>query len=640
MTVDEMLSKWILITGVDPSVKRDSWTINMSGKLDDYSIKVMNDYLNDVIKYDIDGIYTKIYLKEYFDIFLKGKVLSLSTFLSNKLETIDFINLCESLYIALNEYNPDVDTIMNETKLIMDYYKMKSETVSIIDIIDYRISAFINLDNLFVAQFKRGAVSEDIPKYSRNVFMVKNIDKLIKTIETQSYNGISLNYIYDDDNPASSYFAFGIKNGDNIYFLTDKPNYTHANQKYMLRTHGRSISDRMSKSHFPYSITGIRGDKYFVADDNAKELNESGYFLLGTFSDMNIDEALWVADMFELINQKFFVNSFQCESISYVGGMIQHNLLDTNVTTLAIYDTFEKLSLPIIDNPHNIQLDYDYKSEGLNDHIIARFKDQVDIGLINSIGYSDISTTDLIAIELKKDPFHSLKNRMNDIKALNVNDFGTKDEIEYRQKWIVRYNFAEQINRLVNNEYEASIKNVYTWYKDAIHSNLNHIMSMIIKNEFDGNKLVYRQTGCVTTVNNVKSIVCKHSMKAFKNQPYSNLIRFNVHQYKNVCVFTGKDASVALCIFPNDINDLMKITGLDLKDIPVALHHWKAWRDRCEGNQILNNVDPCDWVINDPWRNFSASVVLFLTKTEYNNQYNLRGVESDRFWLNEPNEFY
>lgn len=626
MTTEEMLELWIDITGVNPQEDRKAWTLHLDGRLSDWDIKKMNDKLMEVVKYDVDGVYTKIFLKKYFDEFLRGKSVTFLNYLDDKELYTNFFTECEKLKLALNEDNTSEKLIIDETHQAMKFYGINYMEISVFDIVDIKISVNVNIDSLNTVQFKRGTGSSQKPKYVRDVYMVSNIDMLIKTIEKQSFDGVSINYIYDSDEPASSYFAFLIKNGQNIFLMSDKPSYAHPNQKYMTRTQGRHMADRIDKTYFPYSLTNLDISKYSVNDDNHNKVLENGYIKLGSIADMEIKEALWIINMFSLIQKKFFDEVYECKKLSYVGGMIQHALLEKNNNALTVYNTFEKLSLPLIEQPDKLELKYEYKSLGVFKNTIERLKDNVDVDSINAIAYSDKN--------LLEDKSNSSSFRSNYINmlSLNVNDFGTKEEIEYRQKWIARYNFAKQIDRLAKEEYEKLKDKVKEWYINAVWENISNVLNMVIYDKLKGETIIIHEAGCVVT-KRVERIVKKLVIKDYESKGYWRGYRLNQSSgWDYTCSFSGKKASIAICIFPNNINDIMLLTGCKGNEIPAVLKDWSPTPKRHNGNCILYNIDPCDWVIKDYWYQFTGQIDIMLSKTVYNNLYKERGLVPDKFW--------
>lgn len=56
MTLKEKLNLWVKITGLNPSEEKTSFSIDLSGKLSDYDIKVMDDKIKEVLQIDETGL--------------------------------------------------------------------------------------------------------------------------------------------------------------------------------------------------------------------------------------------------------------------------------------------------------------------------------------------------------------------------------------------------------------------------------------------------------------------------------------------------------------------------------------------------------------------------------------------------------
>ena len=77
MTLKEKLNLWVKITGLNPSEEKTSFSIDLSGKLSDYDIKVMDDKIKEVLQIDETGLFAEAYLGIYFKRFIKKKTVPL-----------------------------------------------------------------------------------------------------------------------------------------------------------------------------------------------------------------------------------------------------------------------------------------------------------------------------------------------------------------------------------------------------------------------------------------------------------------------------------------------------------------------------------------------------------------------------------
>lgn len=613
MDINEKIKLWIDITGVNPEENKKSWTINFNGNLSDYDIYEMNNNLNNVMKYDINGVYTNIFMKEYLKQFLNRRTIPILNYINNKDETIEYLNKCYKLNESFKDNEINERKILDEYDKIIKFYNLnKKEELNIFDICYIIINSKNNISKLNTIQLKRGNNFKiNKPKILKDIYMIDNIDMLINSINNIDNNFISLVFIYDSDNTASSYFSFVIKNNNNVYLINDKPDYKHPNQKYMLRCQGREISDRINKTFFPYEITNIDiYNKYSVGINSDNLIKKDKWIKISNLSNLPIEESLWIIYMFNEIENKFFKNNYQCNELSYGGGMIQSNLLLNKETNIMLYDDYDKIMLNKIDNPENIELDYERNSQHLFDDIIDIFKDKVDKNNINLIGNSDSKEIEL------HDENELFSQYKSEYLILNINDFGTKESIEYRQKWLVRFNFAKEIDRLSKEDYDKNRNNVSSWYYSSILNNIDNILKSTIfsTNDFEFKKDTFNHW--------------RDNYHFGKNRTF---IGQNTCRYTSS--FSDNNPSIVFEIRPKNSKDISNILNIDIKDFPIQIRNWNKKERICKGNQILENLDPCDWVIHDYWYRFGGTIDILMTKTEYNDLYKKYGLKPDKFWL-------
>ena len=80
MTLKEKLNLWVKITGLNPSEEKTSFSIDLSGKLSDYDIKVMDDKIKEVLQIDETGLFAEAYLGIYYKRFINEKDCSVNRY--------------------------------------------------------------------------------------------------------------------------------------------------------------------------------------------------------------------------------------------------------------------------------------------------------------------------------------------------------------------------------------------------------------------------------------------------------------------------------------------------------------------------------------------------------------------------------
>ena len=222
MKIQDKLDLWVKLTNVDPTKEQKSYTINMSGRLSDFDIKQMNDKIKEALKYDATGIFADAYLSEYFEKFIADKSFSVKEMLANP-ETESFLADAKILQDALIE-SDSANMIKSDAEKAMNFYGMSAEELSLSDIIEIRTSAERCMNGkLRTLQFSSGTPSESGFKMSKGIYMYRDLDAMLYCAADNVLDGVSLGYIRNAGSLTDSYFAFIIKNGKNLYLLTDKP---------------------------------------------------------------------------------------------------------------------------------------------------------------------------------------------------------------------------------------------------------------------------------------------------------------------------------------------------------------------------------------------------------------------------------
>lgn len=631
MKIQDKLDLWVKLTNVDPTKEQKSYTINMSGRLSDFDIKQMNDKIKEALKYDATGIFADAYLSEYFEKFIADKSFSVKEMLANP-ETESFLADARLLQNALAE-SDSANMIKSDAEKAMNFYGISAEELSLSDIIEIRTSAERCMNGkLSTLQFSSGTPSENGFKMSKDIYMYRDLDAMLYCAADNVLDGVSLGYIRNEGNLTDSYFAFIIKNGRNLYLLTDKPKYGHPLMSSYRRCPGRDMSRRIENNMFPYdSVANIDTSDLWGSgrygtketdDKNALEITESPRIKIGTFEDMEKYEAFWAVLMISMIKDKFYKEVPQYE-LSYTGSMIQTNKIEASEYALAIRNTLPVMKLHDIDSIDDTA-DCGCENEyTVLDYIVDRYKDRVDKDLLNVI-----ADTDEYALIDKKytynDGFLS-RDVIHPVKAFDLSTAcGTKEEIEADQKWMARYNYAAQIQKLAEDDYEQHRQSVSLAVGDKIIPRTREICKSFVKGEL---------SNCAR----------KQTFSIWYNGSTGADYKFGYNCYSNKsdmkCTFSGKTPSVALTINPKNLDELAFVCGCKKEELPEQIQHWKEGTRYC-GNQILCRLDPMSFKISDPFQKMTFKIVILLSKKEYLSICDEAGVERDKFWeLEKPSCF-
>lgn len=413
MTLKEKLDLWVKITGVNPSEDNRKYTIYMDGRLSNYDIQKMNERIMNSLKYDETGLFADTYLKIYLKKFMNGKNVSFMELIENP-DLQEYLKDVRTLYDSVNNSNAE-ETVLNNMKTAMDFYNLSSDKLTSEDVMSV-VSSAKNCMNgkLKLDQITKGSFADDEFKGSLDIYMYKSIGDVIRFAAKGDISGISMCYICDDKNLERSFFAFVIRNGENLYILSDRPIYKHPLQAKLSRCPGRDMSERIEGNYFPYnSISGIDvsdlwgNGRYGVSknDDNMAPAvnNDCVRTKIGTFASLNQDEAFWAIYMFSLIKDRFYKEHIYLEDLSFCEANIIYDRLEENEKNeIALRSSIPYIEMKPVENPKNIEMEYDRRPEHLYDYLIERYADKVDINVFNLIKQRDKASHFLTDNELTR----------------------------------------------------------------------------------------------------------------------------------------------------------------------------------------------------------------------------------------------
>ena len=644
MTLEQKLNLWVKITGVDPSKEVKSYTINLNGRMSSYDIERMNDKIMESLNYDSTGLFADAYLGVYFDEYIKDRTFTLAEVIENP-EVNEYIKEIERLRNAINESNSS-NEVLAEASKAMDFYDLKHDQLDIFDIVELRTSAMRCMEGkLRVLQFSTGKPSADAFKMTKDIYMYKDINSLLLSAANNTINGVSLGYIRDSEMITDSYFAFIIKNGQNLYLLTDMPKYKHPTQNKMSRCPGRNMQERIDSNFFPYDtvanidISDLWGSGRYGTSEKTSEIStvlreDDIRVKIGSFDTMDQQEAFWTIMMISLIKEKYYKDIPQYE-ISYVGSMIQSHQIETTENALTIRSALPTIELEDISIESTIDMEYDgFKEQsGLNDYLIARYKNDIDKEALNLI----VGTEQFE----KADEKYAVSTGWFDDKRhllipFDTNICGTKEEILYNQKWVERYNYAEQIKTLVKADYDAHAMSIRNTVGQLIAPRIREIVKMHLKNQIKGIRSIHDTS--VGFGNYVDKEVSFSTIKTVDHWYEGNISSTFMYGYNSrsnkadiKCAFTGKAPGVVVKVEPGNIAELAMICGCKISDFPEQVQRWSK-KDIYYGNPILNNIDPMIWRIKDPFNDMVFGITILISKKEYLTICKEEEIEPEKFW--------
>ena len=652
MTLEQKLELWVKITGVNPAEEQKVYSISFNDRLNEYDIRKMNDRIKDALKYDETGLFAEAYLCHFFNEYIKKRAFHLEEYLVNP---------------SIKEYLHDVGTLHDELrksdaeKLIsleaakaMSFYGLQSDKLTVFDIVEMRVCAKNCIEhNLSTLQFSSGPVSKDGFKMSKEIRMYKNLNALILSAAKGKVDGVSMAYIRDENEITHSYFSFVIKNGQNVYLLTDKPVFVHPLQGSYSRCPGRNMSERISGNMFPYgTIANLDvsdlwdSGRYGIKERGAtlsSVLQNSGeerlFETIGSINQLEQVEAFWFIQMVSLIKEKFYdAEEIPTYSISYVGNQIRHpaiEVTDNAVTVQGVLPAIDmhKISFEDIENlTFGEYYEKNVKEEEMQrvQYLVERYREHISEDVLNILN----SDSPLLPDK------NSSKGR--ELSVFNITEeCGTAEELNYRQRWIGRYNYAVSIKRLLCDDYDKNCTQIYGDIRRRMEARLDDIVVLFLKGELmDRTATSHRTFDHVYDGESVAIGELVTFDKWWDKYP-SAKYRFGCtsHQGNKAnyrCAITGGAPGVVLHIEPKTLVSLCALCGCDVSELPVFIQNWSKSR-HYSGNHLLSNIDPVSYVLEeDPFNKMDFSLSIVLSKKEYLRLCDVAGVEGRKFWLEEP----
>lgn len=647
MNLQEKLKLWVDITGVNPEEDKKSYSIYMDGRLSDWDISQMNDRINECLKYDETGMFSEVYLEVYLKKFLKNKSVSVMELIENP-NLSQFINDTKKLYKEIKKTNAS-SIVLGEAKKAMEFYHLPCDQLTPFSVVELRQSAMNCMNGkLSLRQFSYGASGSEF-KVSKDIYIFKNLDNLIASAAKGNLNGVCLAYIQDDEAITDSYFAFVIKNGKNLYLLSDMPQYSHPAQKGMKRCPGRDMSNRIESNWFPYNTIagldtsdlwdsgryGISGPKNEVST----QLNEDMlYAIIGTIDKLEQDEAFWFVMMISLIKEKFYDNEIPKLDISYTKSMINAPSLEQSKNTLVVQKELPHMELAEISITDTENLTYGITPKDdtiYYQYLIDRYADKVDPEILNVIANTEKG-------HMIEDKFAILDDWNRKIGcnylSLDLDIPRTEDELIYQQKWIARYNYAAAVTEIMEEEY----KEKYSILRETIQEHITprigklaimhlqgKLLGRAVKSKYFGNEYSEEQT----PISKIYEFDDWYSSSYHTGIYHYGFFGYNKADIR--CAFTQARAGVVLHIEPQNADELALVCGIGKEELPVELQHYDFKLDRYIGNPLLDNIDPFLWKFHDKFNKMEFDITIVMSKAQYLEFCREADVNPIKFWIRE-----
>lgn len=658
----QALDMFVELTGQSPDSK--GFTVSLDGSLSGYDIHLMYREIQESLELDDTNVTAFMLLDAVSKRYFSDCSFSVLNLIQDPVKTqgylervVDFqkiihspaiLRTCDdfiaSLVDALKHYKCD-------TPAVMTLIETSPSVVA-----ELRRDALRSMKDLKVHQFLKGVsdANGSIPRYLETVYQFWNVDSLLGALCSQP-SGVSLNLVRSPDE-FSSYFAFAVRNGGNLFTISDMDSEKHPLQARMRRRPDRHYGSRASKNWFPYELLDIEvtADLEGLYVDRGRKTRLIPYQQeldpMTTIAQLKPESAIWTVMMFDLIKDKFWKENFQSEELSYTGNMVHDGgeliehvgkgelpviaYTEPNTKPLVVADV-KKCALELGDvgsfgGSHNDWFEERYShlvsDDDLNivsrpdvSHYLPPLKTdghasdcKSDKAVVSKSGVISVSDKDDNALDFEK------RNRI-DIHSLSPYAIGTREELENDRKFIARYNMARQIQSAAHDEFILRTEEVETWWLNSLLSNkegLEEIASVenywvnVDLDKWGSNRPLgmFDEDGSKQRLSyriNVSSLTFRQSLTCVS---IGN---------KASCFVTGAKATYAVVIDPKNADDLAMLAGCPVSELPDVLQHWMA-SAHYQGNSILDRIDPMAWAIKNPWEKQRLGVILYLSKSGLN----------------------
>jgi hypothetical protein len=649
--------------------------------------------LDESIHLDPTEITTNLLLTSFLNGYLKNSSVSLYDLLMESPSVSSDLKKTRDILAIIQ--NPEIievrDHFIGTLKKAMDTYGAtdRADVSELLNTYDrvavLRRDALRSITKLKFNQFISGAHDPETirPSYTRMVNRWKNVNSLIAALPHMP-SGVSLNLISPPNDPMRSFFCFGIRNGGNIFILSDAPEDAHPLKRYMTRRPDRTLDSRISKNWFPYELLDLvydEKDNLHVRDsiEGLIPYHRDAYSIKA-ISDLEPDCFAWTSMMFDLIVEKFWRKTYTAPELSYTTEMLQTHAHFINCTENANLPTstynplgLKPLTIQDVTTENLTVADLGRKGSGKNKWLEERYGHLVPEAALNAIADAnrhlllDSRAGQVTESDKAPERSHSLFNEQKykpfELNTVDPCDFGSREQIEADRKFIARSNFAKCVSQHARDEYETRKNEVHAWYQNKVKENIFNLIALI------GNKQLWIDggiggafSGYETGAGSVHTYslstglgspqhiyhsllkVYDYTDKENAHSLWSTNIRFGASnaQGYHTCHLNGSKASYFALFTPANSDELAFIAGCKVEDLPDVLQHWNLHRPY-EGNSILDRIDPLEWAATNPWLKLHLSVAIFLSKRALAtlNKYesltpNIPGLITDLPWKDNP----
>lgn len=541
------------------------------------------------------------------------------------------------------EYQDQKSYFINKVLEGIKHYG-SNQSIANSDIFDIRYKAINSFKLLQQNQFIKGSFRERAPQYIKQIYEWWNINSLLDFALTLP-NSISL-HIIRNPNFYESFFCILIKNGSNIYTLTD--GIDAPNPFYMAnsRRPDRSMSRRIEKHLFPYYLLNVEstlGDLYELDNDQTSTaivpFQKNTHIVL-TLDELKPDNLIWIILLFDLIYQNFFINQQHLPELSYTNETLrnpEHYLALAEKHGLTVEQdvkAFDEITVESLhtDNIDHTALGYDVQSNWMEE----RYASQIDSELLNIHAKLEdnhryeIDSRSLTVTKKDENVFPSHSKELI-VKGVIASNFGTEDQLRKDRIFIARYNYAKLIEEMAHREFDNKKAEFTDWFRKLCEANPDLILKRCAETaamfDYSGNEVKRRnqtidESGLGTPkfshqsntlgVMGLRNEISKHRyVYPTHIMGYAKSSAWGAE--KNLCFVTRSLASYEFAFLMRNAAMIQEFFGITADDMPDMLRHYSDQKYYCKTNSRLYRVDPMADIVN-PLASLQLAVLVKLSK--------------------------
>lgn len=523
----------------------------------------------------------------------------------------------------------------------LKHYGAEKE-VSVDDMLLARCDSLNSFKKLSKSQFLRGEYSSAPPSYVKQIYEWWNVNSLLKFAVTLP-NSVSMHLIRSP-NLYEIYFCFVIKNGANIYILTD--NNDHSNPLYhqMTRRPDRGLARKIAGHNFPYYLMDVGskdGELYKIKKEdlgNALAPYQKDTKIIAKVDELEESCLAWTILMFNLIQQNYFLRQVELPKLSYTAEMMQKPdilIEHAKKNGLVLHQDikyFERNSTASIstENIDHAALGKEVTTcwmEKRYGHLV----NEETLNLIAPVENNFELNTVTNSIDIDPKGYFREKTHI-ELRKSSTSDFGEAEQLERNHIFRARANYVSIIQDMAKKEFDREEKAMDLWFKKLVDSKTDVVMDACkaVKNGYtltksrDGS-LNYERNGTQLVFNGMD--ISKVAILGER----SNVTEYHLRWWPKhhigqqagkckdyECCMSGKKAFYGIGFMFRDIDQLVNLFGISIEDVPEFMRFYESRSYRSQGNHILDRIDPMANIRN-PFNQYKLSILVLFSKSELKN---------------------